>query len=284
LAWDPFSAYHCAILVNQPNIRLLYWDTRKSTGGISELFVVKNNPSEIVVIRWNLLIPDLLAAGCSNGSVILFYTSKSTNPQKVLSVPDRYAAVVDIQWDRLSSVYLLVAYTSCISLWDTENLTEIHSFDKQQGGMTAIAWLDWTAGNFISTNSKNGILKVWNVSQRHFLESIRVCTSGISTVYFGAGTKRAVLACLDGSIIIYHMVKMQLEYSTAAGHTETIFDCNFSPSSPDVLATASYDGTVKVWNIQDFSLTDTLYSGQSTSKNIIYSCDWSPKGKYARID
>lgn len=55
-------------------------------------------------------------------------------------VPDRAVAVVDIQWDRLSSVYLLVAYQSFISLWDTESLTEIHTFDKQGNGITAIAW------------------------------------------------------------------------------------------------------------------------------------------------
>ena len=55
-------------------------------------------------------------------------------------VPDRAVAVVDIQWDRLSSVYLLVAYQSFISLWDTETLTEIHTFDKQGSGITAIAW------------------------------------------------------------------------------------------------------------------------------------------------
>lgn len=39
---------------------------------------------------------------------------------------------------------------------------------------------------------------------------------------------------------------LQVEYSTCAGHTDTIFDCRLSPVSPDVLATCSYDSTVKV--------------------------------------
>ena len=33
------------------------------------------------------------------------------------------------------------------------------------------------------------------------------------------------------------------------GHLETIFDCKFSPSNPNHLATASFDGTIKVWDI-----------------------------------
>lgn len=31
------------------------------------------------------------------------------------------------------------------------------------------------------------------------------------------GTKRAICACLDGSVVVYHMVKMQIEHCTAAG-------------------------------------------------------------------
>ena len=33
------------------------------------------------------------------------------------------------------------------------------------------------------------------------------------------------------------------------GHLETIFDCKFCPSNPNHLATASFDGTIKVWDI-----------------------------------
>lgn len=32
------------------------------------------------------------------------------------------------------------------------------------------------------------------------------------------------------------------------GHTETIFDCQFCPTRPLVLATASYDASVRLWH------------------------------------
>ena len=35
---------------------------------------------------------------------------------------------------------------------------------------------------------------------------------------------------------------------------ETIFSCEFHPENPDLLATASFDGTVKVWNITNMTL------------------------------
>ena len=83
LAWDPFSHDHCAVLMNQPTMRLLYWDVKKAVGGLSELFVMKNQNVQVVSIKWNLLTQGLLAAGCTNGMVILFQVSTKT--QKFLS-------------------------------------------------------------------------------------------------------------------------------------------------------------------------------------------------------
>jgi hypothetical protein len=44
-----------------------------------------------------------------------------------------------------------------------------------------------------------------------------------------------------------------------AGHTETVFDCAFSPTDADTLATASYDGSIKAWNVNGMRLKQTLF-------------------------
>lgn len=66
-----------------------------------------------------------------------------------------------------------------------------------------------------------------------------------------------------------------MEFKSQSGHTDTIFECSFQPKSPDSLATCSYDGTVKIWNVPDLTLTQTLYGTDC----IIYSCSWSPDSK-----
>ena len=40
---------------------------------------------------------------------------------------------------------------------------------------------------------------------------------------------------------------------------ETIFDCKFKPESPDLLATASFDGTIKVWDVNTMNAV-SIYS------------------------
>jgi len=296
LAWDRFVANRCAIITSDPCIKIFYWDvTRAEAAGITELFAVSarsmsgggGSPSKksaggadvsvkAVVGRWNPHVAGLLAVGCDNGHVLMFDCDKRVT-KAPLFVQDRTQGVVDLQWDRLSSIYVLVAYSSFISLWDAESGSEIHVFDKQGAGITSIAWLDWTAGNFVSTNSKTGTLRVWNASQRQPLETVRIAQtdSGINCAVFGPGTQKALCACSDGSVSVYHIPKKQLEFKTFAGHTETIFDCAFSPVSPDVFATASYDGTIKLWNLSNLSLEKTLYG----AAEIIYGCDWSPDGR-----
>ena len=42
------------------------------------------------------------------------------------------------------------------------------------------------------------------------------------------------------------------------GHTETIFCCEFQPDNCDMLATASFDGTVKIWDVTTMDVVSLL--------------------------
>lgn len=184
----------------------------------------------------------------------------------------------DLQWDRLSTSYLLVAYRSHIELWDTESAALVHSFDKQPIAIQGIAWMDWTAGNFISFNNKNNNLKVWNASQKHPIETMKIRgggDGGLTAISFNPAKKHAIMACVDGSIVVYDVLSARVIHRTPAGHTETIFGCEFCPTNPYVFATCSYDTTVKIWNLHDFSLQRTLHC----TEGVLYGVSWSPSGK-----
>ena len=46
--------------------------------------------------------------------------------------------------------------------------------------------------------------------------------------------------------MVFDFVKSKTLFKTSAGHTETVFDCCFSPHTPDLFASSSYDSTIKV--------------------------------------
>lgn len=47
-------------------------------------------------------------------------------------------------------------------------------------------------------------------------------------------------------------------WASEGGHTETIFDCQFCPTRPLVMATASYDATVRLWHTDNTACSITL--------------------------
>ena len=154
VAWDPHNKNMCALLSNNPKMTLHIWNAKAAANTIQRLYVHDSDNVSASVLRWNPHILGQLAFGCSNGVVYIFDNdSKKIAP---LKVSQRTLSVVDIQWDRLSAIYMIVAYQTFISLWDTESGSEVHLFEKQSTGISCLAWMDWTAGNFVSSNPKTG--------------------------------------------------------------------------------------------------------------------------------
>ncbi len=53
-----------------------------------------------------------------------------------------------------------------IKLFDTQTLKEVFVYEKETVPISAVRWIPGVPGGFISADTKSGILKVWNVSQR----------------------------------------------------------------------------------------------------------------------
>lgn len=61
-------------------------------------------------------------------------------------------------------------------------------------------------------------------------------------------------------VLVYDVATETRLWSSQPGHTETIFDCCFAPAggNPHLLATCSYDGTVRVWDVTTQCCVKTL--------------------------
>ena len=72
--------------------------------------------------------------------------------------------------------------------------------------------------------------------------------------------------------MVYDVSIYQPIWQTQPGHTETIFCCSFSRNDPNLLATCSFDSTVRVWDVSSVSCVKTLTclantTGSETSGN-----------------
>uniref|UniRef100_A0A3B5BCH7 WD repeat domain 17 n=1 Tax=Stegastes partitus TaxID=144197 RepID=A0A3B5BCH7_9TELE len=224
---------------------------------------------------------------------------------------DEEDPVSALEWDLLSTDYLLVSNLhNGIRLVDSEALACITSFcfPSAAASVQCLAWVPSAPGMFITGDSQVGVLRVWNVSRSTPLDSFKLKKTGfhalhvlnsplakkefyLQTVNHTSSTSEAVppptlsqnrsfslppghaVCCfMDGGVGLYDMGAKKWDFLRDLGHVETIFDCKFKPDDPNLLATASFDGTIKIWD------TNTLTAVYTSPGNegVVYSLSWAP--------
>uniref|UniRef100_A0A667WAL4 WD repeat domain 17 n=1 Tax=Myripristis murdjan TaxID=586833 RepID=A0A667WAL4_9TELE len=160
-------------------------------------------------------------------------------------------------------------------------------------------------------DSQVGVLRIWNVSRSTPLDNFKLKKTGFHALHVlnSPPAKKALSACspsksqytsstseavpppnlsqnqsfslppghavccfMDGGVGLYDMGAKKWDFLRDLGHVETIFDCKFKPDDPNLLATASFDGTIKVWD------TNTLTAVYTSPGNegVVYSLSWAP--------
>lgn len=95
--------------------------------------------------------------------------------------------------------------------------------------------------------------------------------------------RRLAVACDDGTVKFWSVPEDGLKEpinepdSELVAHTDKIFFIKFHPCAKDVLLTASYDMTMKIWNVNDTQKERIVLTGHTDQ---IFSFAWSPCGKY----
>jgi coronin-7 len=97
-----------------------------------------------------------------------------------------------------------------------------------------------------------------------------------------------VLACDDGIIRLWEIPESGLAEPTnepkhiIEAHTDKIYLIKFHPLASNVLTSASYDMTVKIWDLSLLSSTETAAAKITLIGHTdqIFSLAWSPCGQY----
>ncbi|XP_069349400.1 WD repeat-containing protein 17 isoform X2 [Eulemur rufifrons] len=199
-----------------------------------------------------------------------------------------------------------------IRLVDSESLYCITTFNlpSAAASVQCLAWVPSAPGMFITGDSQVGVLRIWNVSKTTPVDNLKLKKTGFHCLHvlnsppkkkfsiqsltknhYTSSTSEAVppptltqnqafslppghvVCCfLDGGVGLYDMGAKKWDFLRDLGHVETIFDCKFKPDDPNLLATASFDGTIKVWDINTLT---AVYTSPG-NEGVIYSLSWAP--------
>ncbi|KAG2502174.1 hypothetical protein HYH03_000661 [Edaphochlamys debaryana] len=185
-------------------------------------------------------------------------------------------------------------------------------YGKQPATATRFAhFLSSQPGNFLLSSSRSGALQLWNVSQAAALRTFKLggglvqsfalltlpgmgrapASSASSTTPghmrpSGSGyaappsassgeRQGALVSFADGGLCVFDLSSQQVLWRQEGGHTETIFDCRFSTADHNLLATASFDSTVRVWDVRTARCIKIL----SGAEGVLYSVSWNCEGR-----
>ncbi|OMJ90152.1 hypothetical protein SteCoe_7544 [Stentor coeruleus] len=224
------------------------------------------------------------ALGCNEGGALVCHMNHDN--VKKLDLPKQNTPSEDIQWDPLSDKYLLVAFKDgSLALFDVESAQILMAFDIISTGIKSMAWNKSSPGEFFTVTDKIAALKVWNVSKKNPVDTVKLGNSGISHISYMHDRGELVCAFKNGSMGVYSLLKKKLEFCTEPGHAETVFDISINPNDKNMVATASYEGTIKIWDLRNMKNIDTLHSdalglgefkGVMQVKCVLYGVAWGP--------
>ncbi|XP_060780872.1 WD repeat-containing protein 17 isoform X1 [Neoarius graeffei] len=194
---------------------------------------------------------------------------------------------------------------------DSLSCVTAFSLPSAAASVQCLAWVPTAPGMFITGDSQVGVLRVWNVSRTTPLDNFKLKKTGFHALHvlnsppakkvsssvspsknhymsstseavppptlsqnqaFSLPPGHAVCCFMDGGVGLYDMGLKKWDFLRDLGHVETIFDCKFKPDDPNLLATASFDGTIKVWDINTLT---AVYTSPG-NEGVIYSLSWAP--------
>ncbi|OXB84140.1 UNVERIFIED_CONTAM: hypothetical protein H355_012258 [Colinus virginianus] len=237
--------------------------------------IMSEHKKTITAISWCPHNPDMFASASADSLVIVWNvteqkvvaklddTKGSKNQKHVLRPEslkgtDEEDPVTALEWDPLSTDYLLVANLhNGIQLVDSESLSCItkFTFPSAAASVQCLAWVHSAPGMFITgAFSFSSPIKYPHTSSTS--EAVPPPTLTQKQA-FSLPPGHVVCCFMDGGVGLYDMGAKKWDFLRDLGHVETIFDCEFKPDNPDLLATASFDGTIKVWDINTLTAVYT---------------------------
>ncbi|KAJ2848105.1 hypothetical protein IWW36_003495 [Coemansia brasiliensis] len=268
-AWSPGSTSLLATGAGDGTARI--WNL-SSKGSESEDGIVLRHDMgdgaesqvDITSIVWNEQ-GTLLATASFNGQLRIW--SSTGEPKQVLR--QRRVPIIAMRWNRKGSCLLSAYLDGNIALWDMQTGKMRHELRAHSGCVLDVDWLDNTT--FASCGNDKTI-RVWRDGESQPLKTFSGHKSDINAIKWHPGGKYLASASDDGSVKIWSLADSMVH--DLIGHSQQVFMVKWLPRADKaVLASASFDSTIRVWDAHSGSCLRVLDAHSKAVDSLSFSSD-----------
>ncbi|CAM9575668.1 unnamed protein product [Ectocarpus sp. 6 AP-2014] len=154
-------------------------------------------------------------------------------------------------------------------LWDAETGEELLLQDGHHKEVYGISFQ--ADGALVATGDLGGVGRVWDLRSGKSVWTMEGHVKRITCMDFSPCAYEVASGSDDHTVRVWDIRKQRCCYTLPA-HSALVADIRYSRTSGEVLVSASFDSTAKVWSTRDWSLLRTL----SGHEGKVTGCDVSP--------
>uniref|UniRef100_A0AAA9TCK9 Peroxin-7 n=1 Tax=Bos taurus TaxID=9913 RepID=A0AAA9TCK9_BOVIN len=206
-------------------------------------------------VTWSENNEHVLVTCSGDGSLQLWDTARATGPLQVFK--EHTQEVYSVDWSQTRGEQLVVSgsWDQTVKLWDPTVGKSLCTFRGHESVIYSTIWSPHIPGCFASS-SGDQTLRIWDVKTT----GVRIVVPAhqaeiLSCDWCKYNENLVVTGAVDCSLRGWDLRNVQQPVFELLGHTYAIRRVKFSPFHASVLASCSYDFTVRFWN---FSKPDPL--------------------------
>lgn len=198
-----------------------------------------------------------LESDSSQGILIGTAAGKIIYKNHVLSLPSTHA-IKSLNWHPSDRFFASASSDSLWRLWDAETGAELQVQEGHLGGVGAGTWHPHGA-IYCTGGASDGLIRVWDCRLGKSIWNIAGKPAvAITSLAFAPLTPNLLASAnADGLISLHDLRKVEAEYAKVAAHRSCCSALRFTAGGR-ILASAGFDGSVRLWCPGDFRLIKEL--------------------------
>lgn len=261
------------------NGELSLWDPSKIIDGKSdEEAKILSNPTHTGQIRgldFNKFQHNLLASAGSNNEVYIWDLTKPDTPYTPGQKSQKLDDITSVGWNgQVQHILATSSSTGHTVVWDLRNRKEVMTLSAPNTGginagrrsISSVVWHPDVATQLVtaSDDDSNPVVTLWDLRHAHSPEkTLAGHSKGVLGVSWCRQDSDLLMSCgKDCKTLIWNPNSGEL-LGELAQDTNWTFQTEWCPRNPDLLASASFDGKIGVYSLQNSAASDP----EEASKN-----------------